>query len=180
MNNNPPKVISDGTHPHTMSLKINRGVQVVLALLGGIILCTFWKSWQDVHHLIYDIPTGVVMSAYIGQIVCEGIDRRFTPHWWIRVILLIPMTIIPAGRWFLGWPISGHLSIMLAVAVIQTADHRLRSLEKLIYWVPIPIILYFRWFHFDKGGHWDTFNALILTIGIIVSFVRLPLALLLL
>ena len=149
---------------------INRQLQVVISIIGGIILCIFWESWQDTTHLVYDIPSGLVVSAYIGQIICEGLDRWFTHNWWIRVILLVPMAVIPAGRWFLGWPISGHLSIMLAVAVIQTSDIRLKPVERIIFWIPVPIILYFRWFHFDKNGHGETYNALLVSIIFVMIF----------
>jgi hypothetical protein len=153
------------------NLRINRPLQLVISVVGAIILMVFWKSWRDTVHLVYDIPTGLVISAYIGQIICEGINRWFTPNWWIRVILLVPMTIIPAGRWFLDWPISGHLSIMLAVAVIQTIDNRLKAIERVIYWIPVPIILYIRWFYFDKNGHGDTYNALLTAAVIILIYI---------
>ncbi len=152
------------------TLHINRLLQFGLSIIGAMILVIFWQSWRDVAHLVYDIPTGLVISGYIAQIVCEGINRGFTSNWWIRVWLLLPMTIIPAGRWFLGWPVSGHLSIMLAVAVMQSLDKRLNVMERVVYWIPVPIILYMRWFYFDKDGHWDMYNALLVSVVLIFVY----------
>jgi hypothetical protein len=142
------------------NININRRQQLIFALLGGAILCFYWQSWKDMPHLFYDIPTGFMMSAYIGQIVLENMGNKRAVHWWARVLLLLPMSVIPIGRVFLNWNISGHLTDMLAAAMIQTADERLGSVEKIVYWHPLPVILYIRWFHFDTGGHGETFNAL--------------------
>jgi hypothetical protein len=142
-------------------LNINRWLQLVFALIGGTVLTIYYQSWKDIPHLFYDIPTGFIMGAYFGQIVLEGMRNKRAVHWWARVLLLLPMSIIPLGREFFNWNISGHLTDMLTVAMIQTEDRRLRALEKIVFWHPIPIILYIRWFLFDTGGHGETFHALL-------------------
>ncbi len=143
------------------NLKINRLQQLIFALIGGTALFFYWQSWKDIPHLFYDIPIGFTMSLYFGQIVLESKRNKREVHWWARVLLLLPMSIIPMGREFFNWNISGHLTDMLAAAMIQTADGRLQTLEKIVYWHPIPVILYIRWFLFDTRGHQETFNALI-------------------
>lgn len=148
------------------NLNINRRLQVIFALIGGTALFFYWQSWKDVPHLFYDIPAGLTISAYIGQILLEGMKNEREGHWWARVLMLLPMAIVPIGREFFQWNISGHLTDILAAAMIQTADKRLRTLEKIIYWLPIPVILYIRWFLFDTGGHRETYNALIVGIFI--------------
>ena len=141
-------------------LNLNRRLQVIFALLGGTALFFYWQSWKDIPHLFYDIPAGFTMSAYIGQMVLEYKRNKREAHWWARVLLLLPMSIIPLGRELFKWNISGHLADLLAVASIQTADKRLHTLEKILYWLPLPVILYIRWFLFDSKGHGETFNAL--------------------
>jgi len=143
------------------NININRRLQIIFALIGGTAFFFYWKSWKDIPHLFYDIPTGFTMSLYIGQIFLEGIKSKREVHWWARVLLVLPMSIIPMGRELFNWNISGHLTDMLAAAMIQTTDERLPTLEKIVYWHPIPIILYIRWFLFDTRGHQETFNALI-------------------
>lgn len=154
------------------NLNINRKLQLVFALMGGAALLVYWKSWQDVSHLFYDIPSGFTMSLYIGQIVLEGIKKKREEYWWARVLLLLPMSIVPIGRVFFNWNISGHLTDILAAAVIQTMDKRLRILEKMGYWTPLPVIVYIRWFIFDtrSGTHWETFNALAVGFSIILCY----------
>ena len=136
-------------------------MQGILTFCGALILCVYWQSWKDVTHLVYDIPSAVIMCAYLSQILCEGFAGLLSRSWWMRVLLVIPMSVIPFGREFLGWRISGHLSDMWAVALIQSLDGRLYRWERLIYWGPVPIVLWIRLSRFDVGGHWETFNALI-------------------
>lgn len=152
------------------NLNIDRRLQVIFALIGGAALFVYWKSWKDIPHLFYDIPAGFTMSLYIGQIVLEGIKSKREGHWWARVLLLLPMSIIPMGRVFFNWAISGHLTDILAAAMIQTTDKRLSTRERIGYWSPIPVILYIRWFFFDTGGHRETFNALAAGFLIFLSY----------
>ena len=70
-------------------LDIDRWLQVVFAIIGGTALCIYWRSWQDLPHLFYDIPSGLAISAYIGQIILEGLKNNLEGHWWARVLMLI-------------------------------------------------------------------------------------------
>ena len=47
--------------------------------------------------------------------------------------MMVPMAVIRVGRDFYGWPISGHLADILAVALIQSVDRRLHAWERLAY-----------------------------------------------
>jgi len=152
------------------NLNIDRRLQVIFALMGGAALFFYWKSWKDLPHLFYDIPAGFTMSLYIGQIVLEGIKSKREVHWWARVLLLFPMSIVPMGRVFFNWNISGHLTDILAAALIQTTDKRLHTLEKILYWLPLPVILYVRWFFFDTGGQGETLNALVAGFSIFLCY----------
>lgn len=152
------------------NLSVNRRLQLIIGLIGGTVFFFYWQSWKDIPHLFYDIPTGFIMSIYIGQIVLEDVKKKREAHWWARVLLLLPMAIVPIGRQYFSWNISGHLTDMLAVAMIQTVDERLPTLEKIAYWLPIPVILYIRWFLFDTGGHGETFNALIAGFSIFLCY----------
>jgi hypothetical protein len=75
--------------------------------------------------------------------------------------MLVAMTVVAVGREFGNWNISGHLSCVLAVALVQSADRRLSLAERICYWIPLPIVLMIRWFLFDQGNHWQTYNAVI-------------------
>ena len=142
-------------------MAIDRKLQTALALGGGLCLCLYWRSWHDLPHLIYDVPAALAMCAYIAQMICEARARQFSVSLALRAMLMIPMSVIPAGRDFFAWPISGHLSDILAVALIQSRDQRLSKWERGAYYLPLPIILYLRWFQFDRHGHADTFHALL-------------------
>ncbi len=142
------------------ALKISRRLQVILGLAIALSLILYWRSWKDLPHLFYDIPAGLATGAYLGQIICELKERLFSRRLLMRLALLIPMSIIPAGREFFGWNISGHLSDILAVTLIQAMDERLNALEKIAYALPVPVILSIRLFLFDRKGHMETLNAI--------------------
>ena len=142
------------------ALKINRRLQIILGALIALSLILFWRSWKDLPHLFYDIPAGLAMGAFLGQTLCELNARLFGFRLWMRILLLIPLSVIPTGREFYGWNISGHLLDILTVALIQGIDKRLSVGEKLAYSFPLPIILWIRLFVFDKNGHQETLNAI--------------------
>jgi len=142
------------------SLKIRRRQQIILGAVIALSLVLYWRSWKDLPHLFYDIPAGLAMGAYLGQTICELKERLFSRRLWIRLVLLIPLSVIPTGREIYGWNISGHLLGILTVALIQAMDNRLSVVEKLAYALPLPMILWIRLFLFDKQGHEETLNAI--------------------
>ena len=150
--------------------------QIAMAAVGATALCIYHRSWVDAAHLVYDIPAGLTVFGFIGQLVVEF--RKDGPHrfWLYRLAVLIAMTVVTVGRQYRYWPISGHLSCVLAVALVQTADPRLPRLERVIYWIPVPIVLCLRLALIERGGHSGTYNALVFAFlvavaGIILAFV---------
>jgi hypothetical protein len=141
-------------------LVINRLAQVLLTIPGALVLLAYWQSWKDLTHLVYDVPSALAMCAYLSQILCEALAGQRYASWWARLIVMLPMSVVPVGREFFAWRISGHLTDMWAVALIQTTDLRLPRWERVAYWVPVPVALWIRWFAFDKNEHSDTFTAL--------------------
>ena len=147
-------------------------VQAVLTLIGAGAFCAFSQSWVDTIHLVYDIPAGLATFAFIAQLVIElGKDgpvagrqdatselNRFSLF---RCALVAALTVVTVGRQYAGWPISGHLSCVLAIAFTQWLDRRLGRIERALYWVPVPIILYLRLALLEHGGHWGTYNAIL-------------------
>jgi hypothetical protein len=142
---------------------------LALALFGATVLCVYWRSWTDAAHLVYDIPAGFAMSAFIAQLVCERLAGLASPRWWGHVAAMVPISIVPVGREFLAWPVSGHLTDMLALAMIQGLDRRLPRWERVAYVAPLPIVLYIRLTRFDVAGHGESLNAV--TAGIAIFLV---------
>jgi len=136
-------------------------LQLGLALLGCAAFCVYARSWRDAAHGVYDVPASFATFAFVAQLVLEAARERPAAHWVGRVLLLAAMTAVVTGREFGGWNISGHLSCVLAIALAQAADPRLPMFERALYWVPLPIVLYVRWYCFDQGNHAQTYNALI-------------------
>jgi hypothetical protein len=150
-------------------------LQVALAFLGTVVYCIYGRSWKDAAHLVYDIPANLAVFAFIAQLLIES--GRSRPDWCCgaRLLLVAGMTAVCVGRQYFDWNISGHLSCVLAVAIVQTADPRLMTAERLLYWIPLLIVLIIRWWLFDKGQHWQTYNAImfaVLSAGLIVAFAR--------
>ena len=133
--------------------------------MGSTAFCVYSRSWQDYYHIVYDLAAGVAVFSFIAQIVVEGIDDRPGPLWWLRAALLVPVSLIPAARVFLHWPISGHVTDVLLVAGLQAVDRRLKVWLRGLYWVPVAIAVWLRWFHFDRGGHRETSLAAMVAAG---------------
>jgi len=153
-------------------------LQLGLAFLGTLSYCIYARSWRDMIHLVYDIPANVAVFAFIAQVVLECIADGPGWHCGTRFALIVGMTVVCAGRDFAGWGISGHLSCVLAVALVQMADSRLPVGERLLYWIPLPIVLAVRWWGFDEGQHWQTYHAVVfgvLAAAPVIAIARLAL-----
>ena len=136
-------------------------VQLALGAVGMVAFCVFARCWRDAAHVIYDIPASFAVFSFIAQLLLEALRDAPTRYWTARFGLLAAMTVVCFGRHLLGWNISGHLSCVLAVALVQTADRRLPVPERAAYWVPLPIVVTIRWLVFDEGNHGQTYNAVL-------------------
>jgi hypothetical protein len=123
--------------------------------------------------LIYDIPAALATFTFIGQLIVEATGAGLGASWVARAAMIGALSVIAFGRELLHWPISGHLSCVLAIALVQAADPRLARPEKLLYWVPVLIVISIRWAVFDRGEHWPTYSALIAAVLLAVPAVVL-------
>ena len=105
-------------------------LQVALGAVGMVAFCIQAQSWRDAAHVVYDVPASFAVFCFIGQLVLEGRRDGPTRYWAARFALLAAMTVVCTGRQFWGWPISGHLSCVLAVALVQCVKV-LRSLLRI-------------------------------------------------
>jgi hypothetical protein len=137
--------------------------QILLACVGSAAFCVYSRSWKDWAHLVYDIPASLLVFSFIAQLVLEA-RHAGSVYWLARFALLVAMTVVCTGRDFLHWPISGHLSCVLAVALVQAWDLRLPFAERLLVWLPLPIVLVIRWWLFDQGQHGQTYRALLFAV----------------
>ena len=144
--------------------------QFILAAVGATAFCIYSRSWKDWTHLIYDLPASLMVFWFVGHLVLEA--RHFAhADWLARLALLLAMTVVTVGREFLQWPISGHLSCVLAVALVQSADPRLFLAERWLVWLPVPIVIVIRWWLFDQGQHEQTYYALLFAVASAVPVV---------
>jgi hypothetical protein len=147
--------------------------------VGTVAFCIYARSWQDWGHLVYDIPANLAVFAFIGELVIAALRGQRWVDWWCRFALVVAMTAVTVGRAYLHWNISGHLSCVGAVALVQWARPELRPAERWFYLFPLPLVLALRWLRFDHGDHWQTYSALIfggIAAGIVISGSRLRLA----
>lgn len=148
-----------------MELQINRILQLMLTSGGAVALILYFRSWKSWRRMVYDIPASLAMCGYMAQITGEAVAGLFSPWWWTRMLLMIPIAAIPIGRDGLAWRISGHVTTMLVVPLIQMIDPRIGWGERLAYWIPFPIVFWMHWTYWDRiehGGridHTDTIRA---------------------
>jgi len=137
------------------------GAQIAMAAVGAGALCVYHRSWVDAAHVMYDVPAGLTVFGFAAQLVVE-FDKEGAHRFWLyRIALFVAMSVVTVGRQYWYWPISGHLSCVLAVALVQTVDPRLPWFERLLYWAPVPIVLYLRLAVLEQGHHWGTYNGLL-------------------
>lgn len=145
--------------------------QLALAVVGSAAFVAYARSWKDLPHLVYDIPASFAVFAFIAQLLLESAKDGAGWYWAVRFAGLGAITLATVGREFLGWPLSGHLTCVLAVALIQAADPRLVPTERMLYWTPLPIVLLLRWYRFDGDDHGQTYYALLVGVGAAVPAV---------
>jgi len=138
--------------------------QAGLACLGTACFCIWARSWQDAAHLLYDIPANLAVFGFIARWLIEGLGHERGLDWWCRLALIAAMTTVTVGRAYFGWNISGHLSCVGTVALVQLAAPQVRSAERWLCCLPLPFVLALRWFKFDNGDHWQTYSALIFSL----------------
>ena len=136
-------------------------VQLALAFVGMAAFVVYARSWKDLPHVIYDIPASFAVFAFVAQLLLEAAKDGAGWYWIARVVLLGVITVATVGREFLGWHLSGHLTCVLAVALVQATDPRLGLIERALYWIPLLVVLLVRWYRFDGDDHWQTYNAVI-------------------
>ncbi|MCP4656681.1 MAG: hypothetical protein GY856_14810 [bacterium] len=144
-------------------------LQLTMTLVGALSFCIYARSWQDLLHLLYDIPAAVATYAFLAKVVVEGIRGRRTRAWWCRALLVILMAVVVVGREFSGWKISGHLTSVLIVALIQSLDSTSGKVVRFLYWIPVPIVLVIRWLVLDHGDHVPTFAAVVVAVAAIMA-----------
>jgi len=135
--------------------------------LGSASFFVFSRSWQDGWHMLYDLSAAPVVFAFIGVVVLTGFADGANPAWWSWAWLLLPLTIVPVGAHFLQWPISGHLTDLLIAASGLSLRRCFARLSLAAIWLPVLPVLYIRWQVFDIGGHWRTYNAILVAGGCI-------------
>jgi hypothetical protein len=52
------------------------------------------------------------------------------------------------------------------VALVQATDPRLTLTERVLYWIPLPMVLLIRWYRLDGDDHWQTYYAVAFAIGV--------------
>ena len=120
-------------------------------LVGAAAFCAFSRTWQDIWHVVYDIPAALAVYSFLAQVLAEGMARQINRWWWVRLVAIVFMTVITVGRVLRLWPVSGHVTTVLAVAIIQLCDARLPRSLRLTYWAPLPILIAVRLLSFDRG-----------------------------
>ncbi|UCE62069.1 MAG: hypothetical protein JSU63_10220 [Phycisphaerales bacterium] len=148
-------------------------VRIVGTAVGAVAFCVYSRTWKDVWHIIYDIPAAVAVYSFCAQLLAEGLARRVDRWWWSRFIAVVAMSVITVGREFYSWPVSGHVSTVTAVALMQLRERRLPGAWRFAYLLPLPVLVSVRIFVFDVGLAAPLWTALLAGVGIGLGTVAL-------
>jgi hypothetical protein len=113
-------------------------------LVGAAAFCVYARTWQSGCHVLYDVPAALAVYSFPARLLAEAAARRFGLAWCVRLAALAAMTVATVGREFGRWPVSGHVTCVLAVAVLMSADARLPAWLRAAYWIPVPVVVLVR------------------------------------
>jgi len=120
-------------------------------VIGAAVYCVLARDWQNVWDVLYDAPAALSVFGFLAQLLAEGIDGGRSAGRWVRpsaviaALGIVAATVIWQDRLMAGH-ISGHMTMVLLVAIIQSADGRLPLWIRMGHWVPVPIVAAMRVF----------------------------------
>ena len=130
-------------------------VTAAFAAVGATAFALYSRSWRSWVIFLYDIPAAILVFSFVGSTLAGLLFRE--NRIWIRVSLLVPLTVIPVVRTSLGWPISGHVTDTLAVALFDGLQPGVPALRRAAVFVPVAIVVVIRWLYLDSHGHLPTY-----------------------
>ena len=141
---------------------------VMVATLGSGVFVAYSGSWNDWLLFLYDVPAALLVFSFVGSTASSAFFAPRESETRLRVFLLAPLTIIPVGREFLGWPVSGHLADVLTIALFEGMHVRASWPKRVLAFLPVLIVLPIRWFSLDSADHVATYAGLVagLTLGV--------------
>ena len=120
-------------------------------VIGAAAYCVLGRDWQNVWDVLYDAPASLSVFGFLAQLLAEAIDGGRSARGWVRpsavlaALGIVAATVIWQDRLMAGH-ISGHMTMVLLVAVIQSADGRLPLWIRAGHWIPVPIVAAMRVF----------------------------------
>ena len=142
-------------------------IRIIATIIGAGAFCIYSHGWHHWGQLTYDIVASLTVYSFVAQLLAEAIAHKPDRWWWIRFIAVIIMSIFTTGREFLNWPVSGHVSTVTAVSLIQQTETRMSKLMRFIYLSSLPIIIALRIFVIDQGV--STPFLLALLVGFLIA-----------
>ncbi len=127
------------------------GVRIVGTLVGAGAFCFYNRAWEDLWKLIYDITAALAVYSFLAQLLAEILVWQINRWWWWRFAAVVVMSIITVGREFFLWPVSGHISTVTGVAIIQVCEVRLSRPLRWAYLLALPITVAVRALAFEGG-----------------------------
>jgi len=115
-------------------------VYLLGTLVGTVAFCIYKQSWQSGWMLAYDVPAALASYSFPALLLARAVGRLWRWSDAVRLGALLVLTVLTVGREFAHWPTSGHVTCVVAVAVIMAADPRLPKPLRAVYWVPVPIV----------------------------------------
>jgi hypothetical protein len=128
-----------------------KAVAIGGTLVGAAAFVIYSHSWTSPLRLAYDIPAALASYSLPALLLAEAVTQARGPAWWARLVAVAAMTAVTVGREFEGWPVSGHVTCVLAVAMIQTIDVRLPRVLRFLYWAVAAAVVVLRIAAMDDG-----------------------------
>ncbi len=122
-----------------------------MTVLATAAYCGLARDWRSGWDVLYDVPASLAVFGFLTQLLVAVVVGRRAREWWARLVAtvialgVVVVSTVYADRLMPGH-VSGHVTMTVLVAIVQSTDRRLPRWLRAGYWVPVPIVAVMRIF----------------------------------
>ena len=126
-------------------------LRIGVTVLTTTAYCGLARDWQNGWDVLYDVPASLTVFSFLAQLLVAAAVGHRTGEWWAHLVVtlvalgIVAVSTVYADRLMPGH-VSGHMTMTVLVAIVQSTDRRVPRWLRMGYWVPVPIVAAMRVF----------------------------------